>query len=184
MFLKHFFALSFLFSSLASLAQNNLYQVKTSEVTFSSNAPLELIEASSSQLKGVVDTTRSEFAFKIFITSFKGFNNPLQREHFNENYMETTQFPVATYSGKIIENINYARDGTYTVRTKGKMTIHGITRERIIMAEITILNGKMKIKGGFTVLLSDYGIKIPKIVGNNLAKEIKVKVTADLISQR
>jgi polyisoprenoid-binding protein YceI len=130
-----------------------------------------------------MDTARGEFAFKIFITSFKGFNNPLQREHFNENYMETSQFPFATYAGKIIENINYARNGTYTVRTKGKMTIHGITQERIIIAEIIILNGNVKIKAGFSVLLSDYGIKIPKIVGNNLAKEIKVKVTGDLIPQ-
>lgn len=181
MLLRHLIIFIVFFIPISSLAQSNLYRVNKSNVSFTSNAPLELIEASSQKLEGILDTSKCNFAFKIFIASFDGFNNPLQREHFNENYMETIQYPIATYVGKIIENIDYSQTGSHWVRTKGKLSIHGITRERIIKAEITMENGEMEIKADFSVLLSDYNIKIPKIVGNNLANEIKTKVVAILI---
>ncbi len=41
------------------------------------------------------------------VNSFKGFNSALQKEHFNENYMESENFPYASFEGKIIEDIDY-----------------------------------------------------------------------------
>ena len=69
-----------------------VYEVRESNVKFHSKAPKELISAASGKLTGVVDIERKSFAFRIAVTSFEGFNSPLQREHFNENYMETVQF--------------------------------------------------------------------------------------------
>ncbi|HMQ63788.1 MAG TPA: hypothetical protein PKE06_24100, partial [Flavilitoribacter sp.] len=59
---------------------------ETGKISFKSDAPLELIEAASNELKGVIDPGRNGFAFSVNIQSFQGFNSPLQREHFNENY--------------------------------------------------------------------------------------------------
>jgi len=60
----------------------------------------------------------------------------LQKEHFNENYLESDKYPEASFKGKIIEDIDLDKDGEYEVRAKGELTIHGIMQERIIKANI------------------------------------------------
>src|SRR5580693_2732091 len=75
------------------------------EIRFASKAQLELIKAGSNKLQGILNPATSEFAFLVNISSFQGFNSGLQRKHFNENYMESEKFPLARFSGKVIEQI-------------------------------------------------------------------------------
>src|SRR3954468_13445099 len=109
-----------------------LYKTTNGKISFRSDAPLELIKASSDDLGGAIDTAKKIFNFKIPINSFEGFNSRTQREHFNENYMQTEQYPEASFKGKIIEDIDLSKEGTYTIRTKGMLNIHGVEKERII----------------------------------------------------
>jgi len=180
--MKLLFFLLFVFVAKLTSAQQ-IYEVQNGNISFHSDAPKELISASSSGLKGVVDLNKKTFAFKIGIGSFLGFNSPLQREHFNENYMESSMYPEASFFGKIIEDVDLTKEGEYVIRAKGKLRIHGIERERIIRATVTSYKGKLSLKSEFTVLLSDHDIKIPKLVNNKLAPEISVTVDATM-SQR
>ena len=66
-----------------------IYATNDGLVHFVSDAPLEIIEAESDQMQGLIDLDKKVFAFKLYIKSFEGFNNPLQQVHFYENYMET-----------------------------------------------------------------------------------------------
>ena len=129
---------------------------------------------------GIIDADQQTFAWSVDIKTFDGFNSPLQREHFNENYMETKRFPKATFSGKIIEKTDFSQNGTYTVRAKGLLNNHGVEQERIIKSTIEVKNGQLRIKSQFTVPLSDHNISIPKIVHQKIAEEIKVTVEAVL----
>ena len=140
------------------LPQQRIFTTNTGTIHFSSEAPMELINATSKELKGAVDVDKRSFAFRVRINSFQGFNSPLQKEHFNENYMETEKIPEALFSGKIIEDVNMSVNGTYTIRAKGMLSIHGILQERIIKSDVEVKNGVMKIKSKFTVLLSDHNI--------------------------
>ena len=161
-------------------AAGPVYEVKMGTILFHSSAELELIKASSDQLKGLVDTDKKNFAFKISMNSFQGFNSPLQREHFNENYVESGKFPDASFSGKIIEDDDLTKDGTYTIRAKGLLTVHGVSQERIIRSIVVVRQGKIKLNSIFTVLLTDHNIKIPRIVSEKLSSEIKVEIQAEL----
>ncbi len=154
--------------------------VKKGSVNFRSDAPLELIKASSDDLKGKLDLNKKIFAFFIRINSFQGFNSPLQKEHFNENYLETKLYPDATFSGKIIEDIDLSADGIYTIRAKGKLTVHGVAQERIIKADITVKDGKVSLSSLFTLMLNEHNIPVPKVVHEKLASEIKIVVKAEL----
>lgn len=175
--------LALIFLMPAGFAQSQLYGTNTGTITFRSDAPLELIKASSNEMRGKFDITKKLFAFIVNINSFTGFNSPLQREHFNENYMESIQYPGASFNGKIIEDIDFTKDGTYTIRAKGNLSIHGVVQERIIKSDLVVKNGKISIQSNFTVLLSDHNIPIPKVVHEKLASEIKVEVKADMVSQ-
>lgn len=156
------------------------YTVTEGTVHFVSDAPLERIEATSRSLRGLVETSGRTFAFSLDIVSFQGFNSPLQRIHFNENYMESGTYPVATFTGKLIEDVDLTRDGTHDVRVKGKLRIHGVEKERIIKASIHIAENTMEIESDFTILLEDHNIRIPRVVHQKIAQVVVVKVRATL----
>jgi len=164
----------------ASFMQTSIYQTVNGAIAFRSEAPLELIRASSDQLIGAIDIDKKNFTFKILMRSFQGFNSPLQKEHFNENYVESDKFPEASFKGKIIEDQDLTVDGTYELRAKGELTIHGVSQERIIKSDVTVHNKIIMLKSSFSVLLSDHNIPIPKVVYQKLANEIKVDIKATL----
>ncbi|HTF27318.1 MAG TPA: hypothetical protein VK625_00660, partial [Flavitalea sp.] len=70
------------------LAQTK-FSIRKSEMSFTSNADLELIKAASNKVQGLIDPATNQFAFSVDVKSFQGFNSELQREHFNEKYMES-----------------------------------------------------------------------------------------------
>ncbi len=158
-----------------------IYEVSDGSVHIHSDAPQELIRAQSVHLRGAIDADKKAFAFRIRMSSFQGFNSPLQKEHFNENYMESAKFPEAIFTGKIIENVDISKDGEYNVRAKGKMQVHGLAQERIIKAHISTQKGTVTVSSDFSVLLADHDIKIPRVVYDKLAPEIKVSINARLL---
>lgn len=157
-----------------------VFSTGSGTINFRSDAPFELIKASSKDLAGILDTEKKVFAFRVKMQSFQGFNSELQRVHFNENYLESNLYPDATFSGKIIEDIDFLKDGEYSVRAKGNLVVHGVSQERIIKADMTVKQDKIIIKSAFTVLLNDHNIPIPKVVKDKLASEIKVDVSVQL----
>ena len=158
----------------------SVFNISKGNISFSSDAPLELIKAESNELKGLINTENKQFAFSVKVRSFKGFNSGFQKDHFNENYLETNKYPDAAFSGKIIEDVDFTKNNTLTVRAKGVLTVHGVPKERIIKSDMTIKNGAVFIKSNFTVLLADHNIPIPKVVHEKLSSEIKVEVNSEL----
>jgi hypothetical protein len=150
------------------------------EVSFTSNAALELINASSKRIQGIVDPGTGQFAFIVKVQSFEGFNSSLQQKHFNDKYMETDRYYDATYSGKIQEPIDFAKDGTYEVHAKGNMVIHGKKQERTIPGKLQIEKGVVTISSNFDVPLADHNIQIPEIVSAKIATVIFVKLNVTL----
>jgi polyisoprenoid-binding protein YceI len=156
------------------------YGIEKGLINFTSNAQLELIKAASDKVQGLIDPQTNQFAFAVDIKSFRGFNSELQREHFNEKYMESEKFPKARFSGKLIEQIDFTQDGTYEVRAKGDLEIHGQKQTRIIRSKVTIKNNSVSIESAFVVPLADHNISIPSIVSQKIATEIDVDFIATM----
>lgn len=170
-----------LFSIENNFNQSNFYYSNTGTILFRSEAQQELIKASSSDLIGLLDIQKKTFIFKVIIRTFHGFNSALQQEHFNEKYLESEKFPEAYFNGKIIEDADLSVDGTYDLRAKGKLQIHGVEMERIIRSKAVVKNNIITIESQFSILLSDHSIKIPKIVHEKIASEIIVVIKIELI---
>lgn len=169
----------FLFTVIGS-GQTNIYKTTEGRITFKSEAPLETIIASSSKLEGAIGNDDLSFAFLVPILSFNGFNNGLQRQHFYENYLEASKYPQASFTGKIIEFVDFTKPGTYIVRAKGQLKIHGRTKERIIKVELTSTGTVITARAQFMVPLMDHQIEVPKIVNQKIAQEIAVTIRATL----
>jgi polyisoprenoid-binding protein YceI len=163
-----------------SIAYSQIYVCKDGWTKFTSEAPLELIKAENTKSKGVLDASTKNVVFSMQIDNFNGFNGDLQKEHFLENYMESVKYPTVEFKGKIIEDVSLSNDGNYLVRVKGSFKIHGITKEQIIKVNMTVKDAMIDAESKFEILLSDYDIKIPKIVHQKIASVITVEVKARL----
>jgi hypothetical protein len=163
-----------------SFAQTGVFTIRKSQVSFVSDAPLELIKAKSTQLRGVLEPDKRVFAFVIPSNSFEGFNNPLQQIHFYENYIEASKYPEDSFKGKIIEQINFNNDGEYQIRAKGGLIIHGVEQERIIKVKIRLSKGVMYATSDFSILLQEHNITIPRVVYQKIAEEINIHVSMEL----
>ncbi len=177
--LRFILILIIVFQALVGVSQS-LYIVKNSFIKFTSDAPLELIEAECKTLQGVLKVDDRTFAFKSPMAKFEGFNSALQKTHFNANYLETSKYPFTILEGKIIEEVDFDTPGTYTVRGKGRFTCHGIVQERIIKCKLQVKPNSIKVTTEFTVLLDDHDIKIPSVVNQRIAEEIIVIIDIEL----
>lgn len=151
----------------------HLFSAGSGNVTFFSKAPLEDIEAHNARAQSLINTTTGEIAVKVPIKSFL-FENGLMQEHFNENYLESDKYPFATFKGKINENMDWAKPGTYPVSATGKLNVHGVERDQTIRGKLGVGSGKLQLDAGFTVVLADHKIEIPTLVFQKIAETIAV----------
>lgn len=172
--------LTILLSASVSFAQGRFY-TKTGRISFQSKAPMEDIEGKNKTVTAVIDSRSGAIQFATPMKGFE-FEKQLMQQHFNENYVESDKFPRSEFKGTITNNsdINYAKDGTYTAKVKGKLTIHGVTKDVETTGSLKISSGKIDATSSFNVLLSDYNIKIPSIVKDKVSNSIRIVVDCNL----
>jgi hypothetical protein len=99
---------------------------------------------------------------------------------FNKEFMESDMYPSASFTGKIVEDIDMSKNGVYNIRAKGKLMIHGMEQDRIIKAIITRKNGVITLESDMTIELGDHDIQIPRAFFQTIASEIQVSTHASL----
>jgi hypothetical protein len=166
--------------TLSIAANAQIFISKTCEITFFSEAPLENIDAKNTTAKPILNTTNNEVAVRVPIKGFV-FAKALMQEHFNENYMESDKYPNATFKGKINETIDWSKEGTYKVTITGKLDIHGVEKDRTINGTITKKGEEITVNSEFNVKLEDHKIEIPKVVFQNIAETVLVKLNSVMI---
>jgi hypothetical protein len=144
--------------------------------TDGSSVVLPKIAAINNQVDSKFVETTGQIIFGVLIKGFK-FENQLMEDHFNENYMESTQFPKADFKGYIknIKDINFSKEGNYPIQIEGTLTIHGIPQKVSTNGTLQINEGKPAIVGEFSVKIKDYGIK-GLYIGEKIANEAIIKV--------
>ena len=160
--------------------QAQKYFTREGKITFHSDAPVEKIEATNNSGTSVIDLESSRMEFAVLIKAFQ-FEKALMQEHFNENYMESSKYPKATFKGKIANMgaINFSKDGTYEANITGDLTIHGVTKPIETKGQFEVKGGKISGHSTFVVAVADYNIEIPNVVKDNIAKEVKIEVDCD-----
>jgi hypothetical protein len=152
--------------------EQNQFIARQGQISFFSYTSVENIEAKNNQVLSILDIEKEEIAISMLMRAFV-FKKDLMYEHFNESYIESDIYPKASFEGKIIDFENKAKEQTKMIR--GKLTIHGITKELDIKASIENNDENYIVSGAFDVLVKDFQIKIPPILSSNIAKTISVK---------
>ena len=169
-----------LMGSVLTSVQAQKYFTREGKISFFSEAPLEKIEAHNSSATSVLDAETGKMEFAVLIKAFQ-FEKALMQEHFNENYMESNTFPKAVFKGAIVDyDASVLKsDGEHKVTVKGDLTIHGETNNVETEAVFNVKSGKIQAGAEFEVAVADYGVKIPKVVVDNIAKIVQITVDID-----
>ena len=164
--------LFFLFISFADFdTKQNQFIARQGQISFFSYTSVENIEAKNNQVLSILDVEKQEIAISMLMRAFV-FKKDLMYEHFNESYIESDIYPKANFEGKIIDFDTNAKTQTKIIR--GKLTIHGITKEIDIKSTIKNNDENYTISGEFNAQVKDFQIKIPPILSSNIAKTIAI----------
>lgn len=150
------------------------YRTNSSSVHFFSDAPMEDIEATNTSGRSAMNISSGDVVFSVPIRSFM-FEKSLMQEHFNENYMESDQYPEAIFKGNIT-GYDPLSPGWQKAYASGIMEIHGQTRNISVEGRIRIGEESVQVEAQFPVRLADYKIKIPKVVFYNIAEIVDVTI--------
>jgi hypothetical protein len=153
------------------------YMSKTGRVSFFSTSIIEDIEAHNTAAAAVLDLGSRQLAFSIPVKEFV-FKRTLMQEHFNENYMESDKFPKATFSGRFsgADAAALAVAGPHNIQVEGDLTLHGVTHHLVVPGTLEMKNNQLMAFAFFSVAPADYNIEIPRLVRENIAKVVSIRV--------
>lgn len=180
--MKNLFVL-ILTALLTSSGFGQKYFTKNGKINFDATSPSspERVEGVNRSATCVVDLKSGAIQLAMLMKGFE-FERALMEEHFNENYVESDKFPKAEFKGKLkdVDEIDFTKDGTYKVKVKGDITIHGETKEVETEGKLMVQSGKINADAEFNVKLSDFKISIPGLVADKVSKTAKVVVSCSL----
>ncbi|KAB1155089.1 YceI family protein [Flavobacterium luteum] len=148
---------------------------RSGEIKFDATVPNEVeIIGINKTASCILDESNGHFVALVLVKAFK-FKAPLMEEHFNENYMESSQFPKSTFDGKIISFDASKLSSTKTsYDLEGDLTIHGVTKKIKTKISLILNAGKITAASTFSVKAADYKIDIPNLVKEKFAENIKI----------
>jgi polyisoprenoid-binding protein YceI len=167
--MKHLLFL-FLFISAGVFAQDK-YLTKTGTLIFEASVPsFEEVKATNTAVTAILNTDNGEFAALALVKAFR-FKNALMEEHFNENYAESDDYPKAIFKGKI-DGFAVGKSSTID----GELSFHGKSKtyKDIKIQSKASGDNTIIVSGEFVANVSDFDIKIPKVVSNKLSEDVKI----------
>lgn len=172
--MKTIFLLSLLYIT-PILAQEKI-SITNGTINFDASVPLfEEIKAENKKVKCILNLTTGEVSTTAFIKDFE-FKIDLMETHFNENYMESDEYPQATFKG-IIEGFNWHIIGNepkeFTL--KGILKLHGKSQKINTIVVLKKLRNGLEMVSDFNISTKDFNIKIPEIVSMKIAENVKTK---------
>ncbi|KAA9331179.1 YceI family protein [Adhaeribacter soli] len=164
---------------LALPMQAQIYKAGNGRVNFFAKGPLSNLAGESDKLTGSLNNRTRQVAFSVPVKSF-AFRQSLMKSQFNEQYMESDKYPKASFTGVILGNADFSKPGTYPVTARGKLTIHGETRERTIPGTLVSDGKTIRLTANFPVSLPDHNIKVPRLAVETVTSEVAVHLNITL----
>ena len=171
---------------IAAVSMMTFAQKKTSTsatIAFDASTSIDdLPKAENKTAIAAIDPEKNTVQFEAAIKNF-AFSNPKIQEHFNQkSWMNSDEFPKATFSGTITNPsaVNFKKDGTYNVTVDGDLTIKGKTNKVSAPAVIIVSGKTLKTTASFSIKLADFGVEGQPINAGKVSKEPKITVTAEL----
>jgi len=168
-----------LFLISGSVVSQGKFITKKGTISFEASVPsFEEVKAKNTTVTAILNTDTGEIAALALIKGFR-FKNALMEEHFNENYIESDDYPKATFKGKLLNFDMATIANKYTI--KGTLSLHGKSKEIETTCTLNKAdNETISISSTFITKPEDFDIKIPGIVSKKIAEDIQVSLNFEL----
>jgi hypothetical protein len=162
------------------LSQENRISKSGTIIFEGSVASFEEVKATNNNVTFVLNPMTGEIACLALVKGFR-FKVALMEEHFNENYIESDQYPKAIFKGKIEGfDVNKLTETPKNFIIKGTLALHGKSRDINVSARISKLATGINLASDFSVNASDFNISIPSIVKSKVSNKINIRIAAVL----
>lgn len=153
------------------------YSTKTGKIIFEASVPsFEEVKATNLNVSAVLNTNTGEFAALALVKGFR-FKVALMEEHFNENYIESSKYPKATFKGSLVDfDLSSIREGKSDLIFDGILNLHGIEKRISVPTNITLKDEAISVTLDFILKPNDFNIDVPAIVRSKIAEEVDVSV--------
>jgi polyisoprenoid-binding protein YceI len=105
-----------------------------------------------------------------------------------ERTMKDEVLQVAQYSDMLYESsvasVSELGPSRYRINLSGKLTLHGVTRDQSLVADMSVSGDTLRAFGTFSVLQSNYGIKLVSVAGGVLKVKDELKCSFDIAARR
>lgn len=172
--MKNCLCLSILFFLFLEGHGQSRFFADRAHVTFFSDGVLEKILAKNEKVTSIFDAAKGEIAFLIRIRDFQ-FDKKMMQVHFNEKFMESDKYPKSTFMGQMV-GYNVGKGGVQQVVASGRLFIHGVSKEVLVLGTLEMKGDKVILKSKFSVKLADYNITVPQVIWQNVSEQIEVNV--------
>ena len=174
--MKRSFLIIVLIFCVSKITSQQLYTNEGETIFDGSKESFEPIKATNNSSVSIIDTDNGNIAALIYIKDFD-FRLGLMQEHFNENYMESNKFPRSTFEG-VIQNFNFEKlENNYAnFIIEGEIEIKGVKKNISTVAKIKKTEDGIDLNTSFNIKLSDYKIKIPRLVFKKIDENVVVNL--------
>jgi polyisoprenoid-binding protein YceI len=100
-----------------------------------------------------------------------------------ENVLEVERFPQILFESRQV-SATRLDETRYAARVSGRLTLHGVTNDHMIVAQVTFLGTMLRANGEFPILQSQYGIKPVSAVGGTITVKDELKCVFDIVARR
>jgi polyisoprenoid-binding protein YceI len=172
-----------------------------SRVTFESDAPVENIVGVTTSVSGTFTTDldaprNSRTNVVVDLTTVKTGIDKRDAHMRSPDFLDTKKYPNATFNLTKLEIKGDPRaSGGATAVGIGTLTIKGTARQIQVPVKVAFraLDDKLKklgfkgdvlrVTGEFDIQLSDYGIKVPEMLGQKVSNTIKLTVALTAVAK-
>jgi polyisoprenoid-binding protein YceI len=144
----------------------------TAQVSF---APDTLQDA---RMKAVLKTA----SFEVLDELRESDRRELHRVMYNE-VLETGRFPEAVFESSVI-GADRLKDSLYRVNVEGRLSLHGVSNTHTFFSQVAFGVDTFRAHGEFTLLQTDYGIRIASVAGGTLKLQDELKLRFYVVGRK
>ena len=92
----------------------------------------------------------------------------------NDEVLETRRFPEVLFESSTII-AERLKEGLFRVDISGDLTLHGVKNQHAFLCQVALGPDSFRSHGTFTLLQTDYGIRIASVAGGSLKLQDELK---------
>jgi polyisoprenoid-binding protein YceI len=101
----------------------------------------------------------------------------------HEEILETSSYPEIVYECSNV-SVTKAGEGQYSAKLNGDLTLHGVTRSHSVPARVAITEDWLRAFGNFTLLQTDYDLKLASVAGGALKVKDELKFSFNILARK